>query len=72
MPSTRRNEGAVTEPLPADWTAALRAQGVAEAEIAEARAAARRLAAAADAHPHDPLRGVDPGAFAAFLRGCDG
>jgi hypothetical protein len=58
----------MTAELPEDWSAALAAQGVPEAEIAQAQALARRLAQAARAAPHDPLGAADPAAFLALLR----
>jgi hypothetical protein len=47
-------------PLPTDWVTTLRDQGVAEAEIVEARALALRHAEAAAEHPHDPLAPAGP------------
>lgn len=58
----------MTDTLPEDWTAALAAQGVPEAEIAQARALAARQAEAARGAPHDPLGAADPAAFLAVLR----
>ena len=58
----------MTARLPRDWAEVLRAQGVPEGDIADARALAARLAEAADGHPHDPLGAADPAAFLALLR----
>ena len=54
--------------LPADWAAALAAQGVPPAEIEAARAAARAQAAAADAAPGAPTEPANPAAWFAALR----
>ncbi len=58
--------------LPRDWAAALAAQGVPEAEIEAARAAARAQSEAADAAPQDPTSPADPAAFIAALREGEG
>jgi hypothetical protein len=54
--------------LPVDWAEALRAQGVPDAEIEEARSLAARHAEAAALHPHDPLGAAGPDVHQAFLR----
>jgi hypothetical protein len=58
----------MTNDLPQDWAAALRAQGIPEREIDDARALAARQAEAARDAAHDPMGSADPAAFLTVLR----